>query len=161
MEFKGPIGKFTYLGRGRIAMAGSGQRSVTAITMICAGSGITPILAVLRAIADDSEDGTRCVVLDGNRHEEDILCRDTLDTIAREHADTGKVRVVHTLSKPGDGWAGRRGRVDEELIRTETAATPAGDSHLWLVCGPEALETQVRRILTGPMGVAERDLVFF
>ena len=144
-------------------MAGE-ERSVTAITMICAGSGITPILAVLRAIADDSEDGTRCVVLDGNRHEEDILCRDTLDTIAREHAGTGKVRIVHTLSKPGDGWAGRRGRVDEELIRAETAAAPAGGSgggHLWLVCGPVPLETEVRRILTGPMGVAERDLVFF
>jgi len=141
-----------YLGCGRISLEGI-ERNVKSIRMICAGSGITPILAVLSAIMEDKEDPTTCVVLDGNREEGDILCRDQVDTLTEQNQD--RLKLVHTLSKPSKGWTGRRGRVDEALIREEGRG---GD--LWLVCGPEGLEREVKRILS-VMEVADENVVFF
>ncbi|EMR61814.1 putative nitrate reductase protein [Eutypa lata UCREL1] len=78
VDMKGPIGKFEYLGRGLCAISGH-RRKVTRFIMVCAGSGITPIFQVLRAVMADRSDTTFCLVLDGNRAEEDILCKDDLD----------------------------------------------------------------------------------
>ena len=80
VDFKGPIGKFEYLGRGRCSISGK-PRFVKRFVMICGGSGITPIFQVLRAVLKDKEDDTRCLVLDGNRLEEDILCREDIDRL--------------------------------------------------------------------------------
>ena len=156
---KGPIGKFTYLGRGRAIVAGA-SRAVTGFVMICGGSGITPIFQVLRAVMGDVADATVCTVLDGNRSEDDILCRAELEEFAAQTGEEGeRVRctVVHTLSRAGEGWEGRRGRVDAELIGKW--ARP-GQGRVALVCGPLAMERSVKAAL-GEMGWAEEDLVFF
>ena len=47
--------------------------------MVCAGSGITPIYQVLRAVMEDEVDTTQCIVVNGNRFPEDILCKEDLD----------------------------------------------------------------------------------
>ena len=119
VEFKGPVGKFTYLGQGLCAI-NSDRRRVRKFVMICGGSGITPIFQVFRAVLSDAEDRTVCTVLNGNRLEEDILCREALDALleGNEH----RAEICHTLSRPPDrGWHGRKGRIDEELIRAKCA----------------------------------------
>jgi nitrate reductase (NAD(P)H) len=78
VDIKGPLGGFEYLGRGRIRFHGV-ERKIEQFAMICAGSGITPIYQVLRAVVQDEVDTTTCVVVNGNRQEEDILCREDLD----------------------------------------------------------------------------------
>ncbi|KAK8128485.1 hypothetical protein PG984_009593 [Apiospora sp. TS-2023a] len=116
VDFKGPTGRFEYIGRGMCSI-GAAQRKVKRFIMICGGSGITPIFQVLRAAMKDSGDPTRCLVLDGNRSEEDILLGPELTDLmaGNEH----RFRLLHSLSRPGDGWTGRRGRIDADLLEKE------------------------------------------
>ncbi|KAJ5937970.1 Eukaryotic molybdopterin oxidoreductase [Penicillium verhagenii] len=154
IDCKGPTGRFEYLGNGRVTISGK-ERKVRSFKMICGGTGLTPIFQVLRAVMLDHQDPTTCVVLDGNRLEEDILCRAELDAYVA--VDSRKCTVVHTLSKASDKWVGRRGRISEELIKEYAA--PEEDS-MAIICGPEAMEKSVRKILLD-QGWAESDLHFF
>ncbi|OJJ80944.1 nitrate reductase NiaD [Aspergillus glaucus CBS 516.65] len=154
IECKGPTGRFEYLGNGQVLISGK-QRHIRSFKMICGGTGITPIFQVLRAVMQDTSDPTSCVVLDGNRQEEDILCRDELD--AFEVVDGEKCQIVHTLSKASDGWSGRRGRISEELLREYA---PADSESMVLICGPGAMEKSAKEILLG-LGWDESSLHFF
>ncbi|PGH11121.1 hypothetical protein AJ79_05066 [Helicocarpus griseus UAMH5409] len=159
VKFKGPIGKFEYLGKGEALLNGK-QRHVQSFHMICAGSGITPIYQVLRAVMQDAEDSTSCLVLDGNRTEADILCRPELDEFAAQNP-TSKCDIIHTLTQPSETWTGRKGRISEDLLREYVRVEKSKEGRsMVLICGPEALETAVKKILLG-MGWDESDLVFF
>ncbi|EEH06512.1 nitrate reductase [Histoplasma capsulatum G186AR] len=159
VKFKGPIGKFEYLGNGEVLL-NEKKRYVQSFHMICAGSGITPIFQILRAVIEDPEDRTSCVVLDGNRTEADILCRAELDDFMTENSN-GKCRIVHTLTQPSSAWTGRKGRISEDLLLEYVPVNAKGNvNSLVLVCGPEALEVAVKNILLS-MGWNECDLIFF
>ena len=173
VDFRGPVGKFEYLGRGLCALSsstGGGRRRVRRFVMVCAGSGVTPIYQVLRAVMSDAADLTHCLVLDGSRAEPDILLRAELDALAA--ADPARCRLLHALSRPSDSWTGIRGRMDRALFESEVGPPPSppprcdGDDDdvvggdLVLVCGPEPLEKSVREVFTD-MGWKEDDLVFF
>lgn len=158
VEFKGPVGKFEYLGRGRCTIGGRERQRVRRFVMVCAGSGITPIFAVLRAVLKDRGDATRCLVLDGNRCEEDILCRAEMDALVE--GNEARCRLVHTLSRPGDGWAGARGRMDASLFEREVGPPSEARDELVLVCGPGPMESSVRENFAR-MGWREEDLLFF
>ncbi|KAF7529411.1 hypothetical protein G7054_g9893 [Neopestalotiopsis clavispora] len=158
VDFKGPTGKFEYLGKGLCTISGK-QRNIKRLVMICGGSGITPIFQVLRAVMRDPEDATQCLVLNGNRVEEDILCREEIDAmvVGNDH----KCRLLYSLSKPGPTWAGLKGRMSKELFEAEVGPPPSSEGEqLVLICGPEALEKSVHSTLTG-MGWKEEDLLFF
>ncbi|KAI1312496.1 nitrate reductase [Xylaria venustula] len=158
VDFKGPHGKFEYLGRGACTVSGR-QRRVRRFVMVCGGSGITPIFAVLRAVLTDREDPTACVVLDGNRTEDDILCRAELDGLraGNEH----RYRLTYVLSQPGPAWTEGRGRIDADLIAREVGPCTSTDGEdVVLVCGPKPLEESVLSIFTG-MGWKKEDMVFF
>ncbi|KAK3940674.1 hypothetical protein QBC46DRAFT_341343 [Diplogelasinospora grovesii] len=157
VDFKGPVGKFEYLGKGRCTI-NSKERRVKRFVMVCAGSGITPIFQVLRAVMKDREDETKCVVLDGNRVEEDILCKEELDKMAQGNEE--KCKLIYTLSKPSDEWKGLRGRMDQGLFEREVGAPRKGDDTMVLICGPEAMEKSVHRIFNG-LGWRDEDLLFF
>lgn len=154
VEFKGPTGKFEYRGKGMVILKGKEHR-VRSFRMISGGSGITPVFQVLRAVMQDKEDPTSCVLLDGNRLEEDILCRTELDTYVTENPD--RCTIIHTLTKASDSWTGRRGRISKELLKEY--AYPA-DECMVLVCGPPAMEKAAHETLLA-MGWDESQLVFF
>lgn len=158
VDFKGPIGKFEYLGKGLCSISGK-HRTVKRFVMICAGSGITPIFQVLRAVLKDETDPTTCLVLDGNRVEEDILCRAELDAMTAA-AGPDKCRLVYSLTKPGPEWMGLKGRMDGAFFEREVGRCGGGGDELVLVCGPEPLEKGVRASLAS-LGWKEDDLLFF
>ena len=157
VEFKGPVGKFEYQGGG-VCSVGGARRSVRRLNMVCGGSGITPIFQVLRALAGDPLDPTECVLLDGNRAEDDVLCRAQLDALVE--AAKHRCRLRHTLSQPSDAWAGRRGRMDRALLEAEIGPCERPGRDMVLVCGPEAMEKCVREALAG-MGWRDDDVLFF
>ena len=154
VDFKGPVGRFEYLGSGKVAMRGE-ERMVKSFVMICGGSGITPIYQVFRAVLQDRMNDVSCTVLDGNRQEEDILLRDELETLASRNGH--RCRVVHTLTKGGDGWAGLRGRISEQLLQEE--ASPE-EGKIALLCGPPGLEAAAKSALL-KMGWCESDMLTF
>ncbi|KAH7383699.1 putative nitrate reductase [Cadophora sp. MPI-SDFR-AT-0126] len=158
VDFKGPIGKFEYLKNGHCTIGGK-PRFVKRFVMICAGSGITPIFQVLRAVLNDPEDATKCLVLDGNRLESDILCREEIDGLVKGQEE--RCRLLYALTKPDENWKGLTGRVGKELLEKEVGKCESKDGEeLVLICGPEALEKSVHRLLN-EMGWSDQDLLFF
>ncbi|KAG6041245.1 hypothetical protein E4U41_005372 [Claviceps citrina] len=157
VEFKGPVGKFEYLGGGLCSIYGK-HRKISRFIMICGGSGITPIFQVMRAVATDADDPTQCVLLDGNRHEDDILCRLQLDDLVSRAPE--RCRVVHCLSRPPPSWQGQTGRIDKGLIAAEVERQPSGTGDLVLLCGPSSLEKSVCGILID-LGWNDEDIVIF
>ncbi|KAF2742118.1 hypothetical protein M011DRAFT_433706 [Sporormia fimetaria CBS 119925] len=156
VDFKGPIGKFEYLGNGYCTI-NTVERHIKRFYMICGGSGITPVYQVLRAIMQDKTDATSCVVLDGNRLIEDILCKEDLDRFARENVD--RCKLLYTLTQGPDDWQGLRGRISSSLMKEHCMPSTARDSMI-LICGPESLEKSAHQILKD-LGWLDEDLVFF
>jgi nitrate reductase (NAD(P)H) len=166
IDFKGPIGKFEYLERGRCTVNGK-ERKVKSFVMICGGSGVTPVYQVFRRVMQDQEDNTHCTLLDGNRLVEDILVKDDLD----KHAEGNdhKCKLVYTLTKPNEEWQGLKGRIGEDLLKEhahpelehlKAASEEEVGGRMALICGPEAMETTVRGILTD-LGWKSEELLFF
>lgn len=154
IDFKGPIGRFEYLGRGNCVINGI-PKNVGNFVMICGGSGITPIYQVFRAVMRDAEDTTRCVVLDGNRLFEDILCKEDLDLLATGNEQ--KCKLLYTLTKAPDDWKGLRGRISGALIQEHCTSSP---DTLVLICGPEAMEKSMHAALL-EQGWRDDQLLFF
>jgi nitrate reductase (NAD(P)H) len=154
IEMKGPIGKFEYLGHGRCTVQNK-ERSVKSFIMICGGSGITPIYQVFRAIMQNPADNTKCVVLNGNRQFEDILCKPELDALAKDN--DRRCELIYTLTKAPDDWCGLRGRIDAHLVDKHCSQS---EDTLVLICGPEALERTMHKVFT-EKGWSEDQLLFF
>lgn len=140
VEVKGPTGNFTWKGQGMAVMHGK-EYQIREVGMICAGTGITPVIQALRGIFSDplSKD-VRVWVLDVNRSVDDILCREELDQFALEHSS--RLRLHHTLTgTPPKGWRYSTGRATDEMIKRHMPIPGAGK----LICigGPLAMKESV------------------
>lgn len=158
IEFKGPIGKFEYLGKGKCTVNGR-PRTVKRFIMICGGSGVTPVYQVYRAVMRDQEDSTQCVFLDGNRLLDDILLKEEIDKYKTDNE--AKARVLYTLTQAPDDWEGLKGRIAAPLLREHAVIEGSEEEQtMALICGPEALEKSVH-IALKEMGWKDEDLLFF
>jgi len=83
--------------------------------MIAGGTGITPMLQVVKAVIRGraAGDKTEIDLIFANVTEQDILLREDLDTLAKE--DPG-FRVHYVLDRPPEGWTGGVGYVTSEMI---------------------------------------------
>jgi len=104
MKVKGPRGAMVYT-----------PNMNRHIGMIAGGTGITPMLQVIRAIQRNRpNDQTEVDLLFANVNPEDILLRDDLDKIAKEDS---KIKVHYVLNNPPQGWTGGMGFVTPEMIK--------------------------------------------
>ncbi|EJD52506.1 nitrate reductase [Auricularia subglabra TFB-10046 SS5] len=160
VELKGPFGSFIWQGRGTALYRGVESR-YEEIGMVCAGSGITPIVQVLRAILDDAEDSTvRVWLICANRTEADILLREELDALQAMHGQQ-RFAVFHTLSDAVPlGWMYGRGRVSDAILHEHLPAP--SERGLILACGPNVMiQETVRPGLEKCGWDNERQLVVF
>ena len=138
VELKGPIGHFTWVGNGSALLHGK-KRTLRQVGMICAGSGITPILQVLRGIFEDPSDTTtEAWVLDINRYADDILCREELDVLAAQNPSRLHLRYSLTGQPAPPDWEHSVGRMDLEMIKTYLPK--ASDEGIVCICGPPPME---------------------
>ena len=115
--------------------------------LIGAGSGITPLYAMLRTILV-AEPWSAVHLLYGNRNADSILFLGELSRLEEDHPR--RLTVRHVLSRPGWGspcW--RRGRIDAAAIEAWIAENPpyAQDAQ-YFVCGPGAMNRTVVSALT-------------
>ena len=67
IELKGPLGSFVWKGDVKFSWRGRERQSRT-LGLICGGSGITPIIQVIRAVLEDETDSdTKLWLIDANR----------------------------------------------------------------------------------------------
>jgi len=145
VEFKGPIGKYKYMGNGQICFTEhNNTKTYKHIGMIAGGSGLTPLLAVAKTICNNPNDTTKVSMIFSNYTEEDILLRAELDDLAQKHGD--KFKVWYTLtrgSKPE--WTFGKGRITEEMVKQHLPA-PGPDS-IVLICGPKGMYDTAHELL--------------
>lgn len=136
VEATGPYGKF-YLD----------ETLHRSIVLIAAGSGITPMISMLRYI-DDRRLPTLVTLLYCVRTEKDIIFRAELE---RLRTSVPNFNYGVSLSKPDDTWRGYKGHCSQEFIRQHVTDLT---STTFFLCGPKGFMESVRQILTS-LGVAE------
>ena len=113
MDFKGPKGSMTYT-----------PNMVRHFGMIAGGTGITPMLQIVRAIIrgrprNGGKDTTKVDLIFANVNEEDILLRKDLDTINRGDRD---INIHYVLQNPPESWTGGVGFVTPDFMKVGPAA---------------------------------------
>lgn len=137
VEFRGPSGLLTYTGKGNFSIQPNQKsppepRVAKRLGMIAGGTGITPMLQLIRAILKDPKDPTQCSLLFANQTEKDIILREDLEELQAQHP--GRFKLWFTLDHAPAGWAYSRGFVTADMIREHLP--PPGDDVLLLLCGP-------------------------
>ncbi|KXN90611.1 Nitrate reductase [NADPH], partial [Leucoagaricus sp. SymC.cos] len=142
VELKGPVGHFIWKGEG-IAMLHGEEKHVREIGLVCGGSGITPILQVLRAILTDPLDNdTKVWVVDVNRQFEDILCREELERLASQQKRRLRLHFSLTGTPLPDNWLHSVGRITKEMLKIHLPE-PSNDK-LVCICGPGPMEQSTK-----------------
>jgi predicted ferric reductase len=112
------------------------------LIMVAGGVGVTPMLSMLRYMADKGE--TRKVGLVwSNKTEADILCREELEAI---EAKLPNLSVHHVLTRQKD-FEGPTGRLDAAMLK-ELLSGCGRDASVF-VCGPPPMMDAVCKALEG------------
>ncbi|KAL2270426.1 hypothetical protein VTJ83DRAFT_2610 [Remersonia thermophila] len=132
IRVRGPKGAFVYT-----------PNMVRHFGMVAGGTGITPMLQVVKAIIRGRAAGDRTEVdlIFANVTEQDILLREDLDELAAK--DKG-FRVHYVLDKPPAGWTGGVGYVTAEMVQ-KWLPKPADDVKI-LLCGPPPMISGLKKI---------------
>jgi len=114
--------------------------------MIAGGTGITPMLQVIRAVIRGraAGDKTEVDLIFANVNKEDILLKEDLDQLVEQ--DKG-FRVHYVLNNPPEGWAGDVGFVTPEMIKKHLPK-PADDVKI-LLCGPPPMISAMKKATEG------------
>ena len=136
LELRGPIGGYF------VWDDDDARRDGAPIFLVAGGSGIAPLMAMLRHRANAVQKvPTR--LLYSSRSFEDIIYREELDRLARSDSS---LRVIHVLTgRQPENWNGYSRRIDRAML-AETAFSPA-EKPLIFVCGPTALVETVAAYL--------------
>ncbi|XP_068117863.1 NADH-cytochrome b5 reductase 2-like [Hyperolius riggenbachi] len=137
IDFRGPNGLLVYMGRGKFAVRPDKKsepqmKTTKHLAMLAGGTGITPMLQLIRHITQDPRDDTKCYLIFGNQTEEDILLRSELEAVAKSHPD--QFKLWFTLDRPPKGWKYGSGFITTDMIKQHLPAP--SDNPLVLMCGP-------------------------
>ncbi|SCU86776.1 LAME_0D07624g1_1 [Lachancea meyersii CBS 8951] len=121
VAFKGPIKKWEWK-----------PNSFDNITLLGAGSGITPLFQLVHHISQNPEDKTKINLLYGNKTPNDILLKKELDAIQAKYPD--QVKIHYFVDKAEGGFEGHTGFITKEYL--EKNIPGPGDSHQVFLCGP-------------------------
>jgi len=130
IKVKGPKGQMRY-----------SPNMVREIGMLAGGTGITPMLQIIRAIMKNPEDRTRVNLIYANVTEDDILLREDLENLAKQYPE--KFGLYLVVEKHGSGWTGGVGFITEAMIR-EYCPAPARDIKI-LICGPPPMVSAMKK----------------
>ncbi|KAJ4118739.1 hypothetical protein NW768_010800 [Fusarium equiseti] len=134
VELRGPTGEISYHGNGNFTIEGQ-ERHFEHISLVLGGSGITPGYSLIARILLSNGDKTKIKVVDANKTEADILLKKELDEF--EKTSNGQLMITHVLSHPDDGWTGKKGHVNEDIIK-KCLFEPSERSAVFL-CGPPGM----------------------
>uniref|UniRef100_A0A1I8A7H2 Hexokinase n=1 Tax=Steinernema glaseri TaxID=37863 RepID=A0A1I8A7H2_9BILA len=140
VNFRGPSGLITYEGHGRFDVrsdkkSAAAPRQFKRVGMIAGGTGITPMLQVIHAILKDPSDRTELSLLFANQTEKDILCREELEALQKEHGD--RFHLWYTVDRAEGAWKYSVGYVDQDMIEKHLPS-PDPETAI-LMCGPPGM----------------------
>jgi ferredoxin-NADP reductase len=134
VKARGPYGKFYF-----------DQSKHERIVLVAGGSGITPMIAMLRYI-DDFCLPVNATLIYCVRTEQDVFFKDELTVL---QGRLSAFRYVLVLSRPGSDWKGRTGRLRREILEREVENS---SESTYFLCGPPAF-MELGRTLLKEMGI--------
>ncbi|KAG7187971.1 hypothetical protein KM043_013927 [Ampulex compressa] len=137
IDFRGPSGRLIYQGSGKFSIKilrkePPVEYNMKKVVMLAGGTGITPMLQLIRAMLKDPSDQTCISLLFANQTEKDILLREELDSLAKNYVD--RLKVWYTLDTSGDGWSYSTGHINADMIQKHMF--PPSNDTIVLMCGP-------------------------
>lgn len=110
--------------------------------MIAGGTGITPMLQIIRAALKNPLDQTKISLIYANVNVEDILLKKELDEFAEKHPD--RFSLYYVLNNPPTPWTGGVGFVSKDHIKD--TLPPTNPDIKILLCGPPPMMTAMKYV---------------
>ncbi|TGE18656.1 ferredoxin--NADP reductase [Hymenobacter elongatus] len=138
LEVMAPLGNFTLK---------TSPKAARSVVLVGAGSGITPLMSILKAVVRD-EPQSHVLLVYGNRNEESVIFRQQLQQLEAQAG--GRLQVEHVFSQPTNPATSRHtGRLNRTMllrILEQRHQFPAEQGEYFL-CGPEGMMTEARSAL--------------
>ena len=123
--------------------------------LFSAGSGITPILSILKTVLL-TEERSFVYMIYGNRSQDSIMFNNTLETLQKKYQD--RFILIHALSRPKSNWSDlwksskdytyRKGRVDADAVKWFiNEYPPYAQNAEYYICGPGTMIKSTTDIL--------------
>lgn len=126
------------------------EQSYKTYFLFAAGSGITPIISILKSALLTSPYNAVNLFY-GNSNQDTIIFKKELDELQAQYPE--RLQVVHTLSSPKvwstwEQWKGRTGRIDAANVEWFiTNYPPVAQTTEYYICGPGAMNVGTRKTL--------------
>jgi predicted ferric reductase len=125
----GPYGTFTV-----------DRHTAPGYVFIVGGVGISPIISILRTLADRHEKRPLLLFYSSKTWEE-VTFREELENLTRRL----NLLVIHTLTKPPEDWKGERGRISAEMMARYLPENRVDCEYF--ICGPDPMQMAVKEAL--------------
>jgi cytochrome-b5 reductase len=142
LDFSGPIGGFQYE-----------SNKYPKLGLIAGGTGIAPMLQIIRKILGDSSDHTQIKLLYGAVEESELVFKQEIDWMARD----SRLEVYYTLDRAPEGWKHGAGYLTKDVFAKQL---PGKDWQL-VVCGPGKMGEIMDKILLSMDGFTEKNVFNF
>ncbi|MFN4298272.1 MAG: 1,2-phenylacetyl-CoA epoxidase subunit PaaE [Thermaurantimonas sp.] len=131
--------------------------NVAQYVMFAAGSGITPIMSLIKTILQ-FELQSSVILFYGNKAVSTIIFKDELDDLKNTYLN--RLEIHHILSREDQGTDWLKGRIDAQKVRlyAQKFFNPSGVAH-YFICGPEEMIHQVKDTLA-ELGVSDKKVHF-
>lgn len=110
----------------------------TDVVFVASGTGITPMVAMLRQYLDEGTGEAQLMF--GEQDRDHLIYHDLLDQFA---ADNERFSVCYSLSDPDEGWDGPTGNVQNHL---RDVLSTVDDTHFY-ICGVPAMVVDTKELL--------------
>ena len=141
-----PNGRFIY----------TPETSSETIFGIAAGSGITPVMGILKTVLKETSN-SKFVLLFGNKSEQDTIFKDELTALSNEFSD--RFSVQYLFSQEQKEYA-LSGRINEAIINaTHERLNQNTNASAYYICGPEAMINSAKNTLVA-RGVSEESIKY-
>jgi ferredoxin-NADP reductase/mono/diheme cytochrome c family protein len=136
VKARGPAGRFCF-----------DEKQHSGIVLFAGGSGITPLMSMLRYIDDLCLD-TKATLFYSVRTRHDIIFERELQDL---HKRLPNFRPIIVPTRPDHGWIGPSGRLSQEMVIEHLDIS---DEQTFFLCGPDPFMNHVDSILQG-LGVGQ------
>lgn len=116
------------------------------IIMFAGGSGITPMMSIIKSILSQEPDSI-CSLIYCNRDIDSIIFKNELDKL--QTVDEGRLHVIHVLDNAPMNWQGYSGLLNHDMLTKLFERIPDWgiDKTTYLMCGPEGMMKNVDTLL--------------
>lgn len=129
---------------GRFVLDSAFAKAKKAYLAFAAGSGITPIMSMIKTVLENSEESSFVLVY-GNKRPEDTIFREELVALRNQYNDRFSIEFIYSQSREDGAHFGRIMKSTVNfVVKNKYASHDFSDYYL---CGPEAMIKEVTNVL--------------